>query len=277
MSELLKFSPEETRILNRFNFYYYVSHKNKFIYVNNFKVASTAFINAIVDIEDLKEPPPSYPPFYHPPHRILSTGLVFPELSRLIENKGYLAFAATRHPILRLFSSWGSTFLGFNNSLRLFYSLSEKDRTAENIRLLFDNYVQALHDNPVSRLEVHCIPQYIYLRIDKVKYTHLLKIEEVDFFIDDLYLRFRVAKNPTPHLNLNYIPYEADYISAKSANIIYKIYEADFRIFGYDKVVPSNPTGAPIEINYLGLKEKLIYFGLLGPDETEKTDKEGGL
>lgn len=167
-------------------------------------------------------------------------------ITGLIDSGKYFTFALVRNPFKRIFSAWQSKLL-----LREPYqsnAYQDKDffnlpvESKEQVSIAFEAFLEFVdqHEAPDFK-DVHWTPQFNLLRPDKIKYSYLGKIEEVDLL--DAALRERIGNEYSSpfrgkRANESLLPFSDQFISPRACELIRKLYKKDFIEFGYSEELP---------------------------------------
>ena len=230
----------------------------KYIYIGSYKTGSTSLLILMTKLarkmSELRD-------------GSLRSSIPLPEIPLAEINQyakdGYVIFSICRNPILKLFSGWSDKILAGNTTslyLRQRYNLPlTEDYSIENIRQLFENFVEDLffHRDPIVCNDKHWIQQHVGLLVEKIKYTEIVRFEELNVFIERLEAAVGRSQKPVEdlHLNRSDIPYCSDYITNNSLDMIFEIYDRDFSIFKYPRTLPIESYKAP-NFQLLGLSRE---------------------
>ncbi len=235
-----------------------LSEKYKLLYIATPKVACTSlkwwfaelegFANAIRQAGVSAESDPDliiHDTFFKVAPTV--AGLYPKALSQPITSTEYFRFAVVRNPYKRIFSAWQSKLL-LREPLQIgpyvdcdFYR--HKIENSTDIANAFEGFLEHLAKNETPNyLDVHWTPQVDLLRPDLISYSKLVKIENANELSTALYewlgTEF-VDPFATRSANESLIPYLPELITAKSAELIRKLYAKDFVTFGYSEELPS--------------------------------------
>ncbi|WP_052391733.1 glycoside hydrolase family 99-like domain-containing protein [Paraburkholderia bannensis] len=234
----------------------YRSERRKLLYVATPKVACTSlkwwfaalegYAQALHDINDSSESDPDL--VVHESHKVAPhvTGLVKEQLIGALTSDEYFRFALVRNPYKRIFSAWQSKlvlqeplqvgrYLSFD-----FFHLPMKSR--QDIAPAFEAFLEHLAANEApSFWDHHWVPQVSILRPDVIDYSQIAKIEDSAQFSKTLQ-GWLGDHTPDPfavhRANESLIPFQPEFLTARSAELLRVMYANDFEAFGYDTRVP---------------------------------------
>ncbi|XP_076121037.1 carbohydrate sulfotransferase 12 [Alosa pseudoharengus] len=175
-----------------------------------------------------------------------------------IKLKKYTKFLFVRDPFVRLISAYRNKFEQENEEfykrfavvmLKRFGNYSDPpasvvDAFAAGIRPTFSNFIQYLLDPNTEKeapFNEHWRQMYRLCHPCQINYDFVGKLETLDDDAEHLLRILRVdnvVQFPTSHRNRTVTSWEQDWFSNipyESRKELYKLYEADFRLFGYAK------------------------------------------
>jgi glycosyltransferase involved in cell wall biosynthesis len=173
-------------------------------------------------------------------------GLAEDRLEIALQAEGYFRFAVVRNPFNRIFSAWQSKLLlreplqaGPYKDLGFF---SWNIATAADIAASFQGFLEHLADHEAPFFQdPHWTPQIILLQPQRVNYSHIIKIEDASGFVAKLNRHLgTVGMNPfhTARANESLLPFQHQFITAKSEQLIRRLFKEDFTTFGYTDNLP---------------------------------------
>ncbi len=180
-----------------------------------------------------------------------TTGLKPADLRKIVVSDDFFRFALVRNPFTRLFSAWQSkillrepiqadVFIGTD-----FYN--QEVRSVEDIARNVESFLEYLHANQWPDItDPHWAPQSEVLRIDKLSYSQIAKLEEPESLWENLADRIgsNAFSNPAQHkCNESLLPYAAQFFTERSIQLVRKLYAADFMAFDYSLLPPSGKPG----------------------------------
>jgi hypothetical protein len=167
-------------------------------------------------------------------------------LVEAIVSDDYFRFALVRNPFKRIFSAWQSKLL-LREPLQIapyiekaFYhrTISSKAAVAEAFELFLEHLAK---EEAPTYWDVHWTPQVNLLRPDIIHYTNLSQIEnacELERLLAG-WLGDQIASPFANRMaNESLVPYQEEFISDRSAQLVRTLYSADFELFGYDTRPP---------------------------------------
>lgn len=167
-------------------------------------------------------------------------------LAEAIVSDDYFRFALVRNPFKRIFSAWQSKLL-LREPLQVapyvdkaFYHRTISSKT--DIAEAFESFLEHLAKEEAPTFwDVHWTPQINLLRPDVISYTNLSQIENIRELESRLadWLGDQVASPFSNYLaNESLLPYQREFISDRSSQLMRELYSADFEAFGYDTQPP---------------------------------------
>ena len=176
------------------------------------------------------------------------TGLDPVDLKKIVLSPDFFRFALVRNPYTRIFSAWQSKILlreplqadPFINADFYRQEIQSVDDIAHNIQ----SFLEYLHATQwPDIIDPHWTPQSHVLRIGKVRYSQIAKMEDPESLWKNLADRIGPAafRNPAQQkYNESLLPYSPLFFSARSIELLRKLYAVDFMAFDY-------PFGLPAE------------------------------
>jgi predicted nucleic acid-binding Zn-ribbon protein len=189
-------------------------------------------------------------------------GLPPEQLAEAIQSDEYFRFALVRNPFKRIFSAWQSKLLlreplqvaPYLDKAFYHHDISSK----ADITKAFESFLEHLAgEEAPTYWDVHWTPQVDLLRPDVIRYTSLSQIEDVSE-LEKLLADWLGDKVASPFVNRlaneSLIPYQEEFISDRSAQLIRALYSADFEQFGYKLDLPKAKESFSSEEFELALK-----------------------
>ncbi|WP_433694908.1 glycoside hydrolase family 99-like domain-containing protein [Paraburkholderia phenoliruptrix] len=234
----------------------YRSERHKLLYIATPKVACTSlkwwfaalegYAQALYDIKDSSESDPEL--VVHESHKVAPhvTGLVRDDLYEALTSDKYFRFAVVRNPYKRIFSAWQSKLvlqepLQAGRYTRFeFFHLPLASR--EDIAPAFESFLEHLASNEApSFWDHHWTPQASLLKPEFIQYSQIAKIED-NAGLSDALKGWLGGYLPNPfdahRANESLIPYQPDFITERSGELLRAMYAEDFDVFGYDRKLP---------------------------------------
>ncbi|MGC9261350.1 MAG: glycoside hydrolase family 99-like domain-containing protein [Phycisphaerae bacterium] len=175
------------------------------------------------------------------------TGLNVAELKKILASQDFFRFALVRNPFTRIFSAWQSKIL-LREPLQSdryiatdFYNQEIKSITdvARNVQ----SFLEYLDANEWPHIaDPHWTPQAEVLRIGKLRYAQIAKVEEPEHLWKNLTDRVGPAafKDPAQYTyNESLLAYTPLFFTDRSIQLVRKLYAADFMAFDYSLVPPA--------------------------------------
>jgi glycosyltransferase involved in cell wall biosynthesis/uncharacterized coiled-coil protein SlyX len=234
----------------------YRSEQHKLLYVATPKVACTSlkwwfatlegYAKSLHDINDSAESDPDL--VVHESHKVAPhvTGLSNECLTQALTSDEYFRFAVVRNPYERIFSAWQSKVI-LQEPLQIgryvnfdFFHLPMKSR--QDIAPAFESFLEHLACNEAPTFwDHHWTPQVSLLRPDVIKYSQIAKIETPDLLRESL-RRWFSGHVPDPfaarRANQSLIPFQPEFLSKRSVELLRVMYADDFDVLGYDTQLP---------------------------------------
>ncbi len=175
------------------------------------------------------------------------TGLDAVDLKKILLSRDFFRFALVRNPFTRIFSAWQSKILlreplqadPFINADFYRQEIRSVDDIARNVQ----SFLEYLHAKQwPDIIDPHWAPQSTVLRIDKLHYSQIAKVEDPESLWTNLADRVGPAtfKNPAQQkYNESLLPYSPIFFTERSIQLIRKLYAADFMGFDYPLVPPA--------------------------------------
>ncbi len=188
-----------------------ISDSHRFIYIRTAKVATQSIVAAFRSREDIDLGFAQMRPYPRGPRR------------------DYFAFAFTRNPYTRLVSCWKDKVVGGGN-----WSLKRlKD-------IEFEEFVTELEKIDISTTDRHARPQFDLIPSERISF--LGRLESLDTDWDRLCEMLGIDDLPLAHTHKSPAPDAAasPVIDPALAERIIRLYEMDFRLFGYPMDVPES-------------------------------------
>ncbi|UVK44418.1 glycoside hydrolase family 99-like domain-containing protein [Mesorhizobium sp. AR07] len=257
LEHLERLAAEGHTLVHHLQWNSYLSNRYKILYVSTPKVACTSlkwwfaslegYAQALHSIADSEESDPAL--VVHESHKVAPhvTGLKLDNLSEALSSESYFRFAVVRNPYERLFSAWQSKLLLREPRQARFYTNTEFFHYPVNderdIAPAFEAFLEHLAANEApSYWDHHWMPQADLLRPDLINYSLIAKIEQASELSKALVSWIgQYAPDPfgVRRANESLIPYLPAFLTPRSAELVASLYSADFDIFGYERVPPS--------------------------------------
>ncbi|MFP3583098.1 glycoside hydrolase family 99-like domain-containing protein [Paraburkholderia sp. SIMBA_055] len=234
----------------------YRSERHKLFYIATPKVACTSlkwwfaalegYAESLYDINDSSESDPEL--VVHESHKVAPhvTGLEKDALYEALTSNEYFRFAVVRNPYKRIFSAWQSKLL-LQEPLQVgrytkfeFFHLPVNSR--QNIAPAFEAFLEHLASNEApSFWDHHWMPQASLLRPDIIEYSRIAKVED-NAPLSAALKEWLGGYLPDPfavhRANESLIPFQPDFITERSGELLRAMYAEDFDAFGYDRALP---------------------------------------
>ncbi|MGO4566522.1 glycoside hydrolase family 99-like domain-containing protein [Rhizobium sp. 2YAF20] len=174
------------------------------------------------------------------------TGLGLEDLKEPLVSEQYFRFAVVRNPYKRVFSAWQSKLLlreplqaaPYADSAFFHYPVNN----ASDITEAFEAFLEHLAANEApSFWDHHWTPQFNILRPDLIDYSVIAKIEQPSELSAPIMKWIgQYATDPfgVRRANESLIPYLPEFLTDRSAELVARLYSADFDSFGYDRKPP---------------------------------------
>jgi len=235
----------------------YRSERHKLLYIATPKVACTSlkwwfaalegYAQALYNINDSSESDPEL--VVHESHKVAPhvTGLVKADLYDALTSDEYFRFAVVRNPYKRIFSAWQSKLV-LQEPLQVgrytkfdFFNLPISSR--QDIAPAFESFLEhlAANESP-SFWDHHWTPQASLLKPEIIQYSQIARIEDTAALSNAL-KAWLGGYLPNPfdshRANESLIPFQPDFITPRSAELLRAMYAEDFDVFGYDRELPA--------------------------------------
>lgn len=219
--------------------FFHISLKNRYLYVQNPKVASSTIKSKLIKIEiegtnikrsDIGLHPDVLRSVHVKPYQI--TDLL---LEEILTSDHFIRFCFVRSPVSRVLSAFLDKIMRnepegivFKNSIGI--SANEDISFADFVRTLYE-----ARDNKLS-WDPHWRPQFALLRPDLIRYNLIGKFEEFDANYERLnfLMKGRLGNYEVraPH-KTGASQKVHDFVSDVDLKLIHEIYKNDFKFFGY--------------------------------------------
>ncbi len=224
---------------NELNAFIHISIKNKYVYVQTPKVASTTIKRKLVSkeiegsnisIQDVPLHPDVLKSVHVKAYQIPDT-----LLDEVLFGPGYVRFCFVRDPFTRVLSSYLDKIVTRQPEAKIIYNLL---RRPEDQEITFEEFVDCLYANQATKRnwDPHWRPQFALLRPDLISYHLVGKIETFDKDYAALreLLAFDLGEYETraPHKTNAHEKIKAYYDKSLSRKVA-QIYPLDFERFGY--------------------------------------------
>ena len=178
-------------------------------------------------------------------------GLDSTSLKTILLSPDFFRFALVRNPYTRIFSAWQSKILlceplqadPFSDSDFQRQEIRSVDDIAHNVQ----SFLEFLHARQWPDIaDPHWAPQSDVLRIGKLCYSQIAKVEEPESLWKNLADRIggSAFKNPSRQkYNESLLSYSPLFFTERSVQLIRKLYAADFLEFDYSLVPPAGNVG----------------------------------
>ncbi len=248
---------EDTDLVHHLRFYSYLSRSHRLLYVSTPKVACTTlkwwfaslegYAKAVHDATDSNQSDPELA-IHDLSLRVAPqvTGLELQELAEPLTSESYFRFAVVRNPYKRIFSAWQSKLMlreplqigPYVNSAFFHHPING----AGDVAGAFEAFLEHLAANETPNFwDLHWAPQFDVLRPDLINYSKIGKIEQASE-IGTAILQWVGPRAPNPfavrRANESLIPYQPEFLTDRSVDLISSLYAADFDAFGYGRRRP---------------------------------------
>jgi len=176
------------------------------------------------------------------------TGLHPDALVEPLTSDSFFRFAVVRNPYKRIFSAWQSKILlkePLQSKPYLNCNFFNQEIESKNeLAKAFEGFLEYIYENEDPEdYDIHWASQTNLLRPDLVDYSILVKLEKPEELttalaekLGDHYI------NPfdSRHVNESLMPYQRDFFTERSVELIRCMYEDDFKVFNYSMTLPED-------------------------------------
>jgi len=229
--------------LDEMNYAVYVSLKHKYVYVETAKVACSSIKLTLqrLELEDKSFKRDTFQDIHNRQFSPLLKLQQIPRFEKLMRGDDFFRFCFVRNPYTRTLSAYLDKIKG-NSTREKSKVLSQLgyDTQDMSIPISFDQFVTALEEQPILKMDNHWRHQYYSTYQDTIRYNFIGKLErfseDFSFVMKKLgaqeYYKqeFRHATNSISKLR--------EYYTDDLLNRVYCLYKLDFETFGYDKKEP---------------------------------------
>lgn len=231
------------RDVNWFNAAVNISLKNKFVYIENPKVASSTIkmalhANEVISLRNVSVGP-------HPD--ILTSPFVKPyqlsnnDLADILFGTDFFRFTFVRNPFDRFLSAYLDKICGNQPEKQQVDVRWEKKHGKKKDMLSFADFIEVIEETPDTARDKHWRTQSALTMINQLNFHHVGRLETFNMDIVKIQsmgrIDFRNIKEFSPHKTDAAKKRMEHYKSKKLIEKVSKMYEIDFEKFAYSKEI----------------------------------------
>ncbi len=216
-----------------------VSHAHRYVYTMNYRVGSTSFRRALIELELTgRVGDPAFTPPSADVRDVFAFNASVRTVRRLVTDEGYFHFSMVRHPLTRLVSAYeGKLALNRRQAAPIKAWLRRRGIEVGDV-VGFDQFVHYLERAGDRGVNNHWRPQHLMLMCAHFDYDHLGRFEAFDESFRLIFERLGAPVVSVPHRNpAPAATVAAQALSADMRRRIFKLYRKDFEKFGYELAV----------------------------------------